>query len=166
MDAVNSALVGEQVGISFHPVFTVEEEATKRSWITKVEKALTPSSDPCCFTDITKLKEGSGQCVQHRVKCDLPRALDGFVCGFSCKDFSKANMQRGVRRGHDISRALTSPGKSADTMHGFLDVLDSCNPDFFWLRKWTSCWVRRTARRLTTCLPRHRRADTMCRHMW
>ena len=115
MDAVNSALVGEQVGISLHPVFTVEVEASKRSWISKVEKALTPSSDPCCFTDITKLKDGSGQCAQHRVKCDLPRALDGFVCGFSCKDLSE--MHR-------------CPGRSADTMHGFLDVLDSCNPDF------------------------------------
>ena len=98
--------------------------------ISKVEKALTPSSDPCCFTDITELKDGSGQCVQHHVKCYLPRALDGLVCGFSCKDFSKANVHRVVRRGHDISRADTYPGKSADTMHGFLDLLDSCNPDF------------------------------------
>ena len=133
MDAVNSAFVGEQVGISFQLVFTAEYEATKRSWMSKVEKALTPSSDPCCFTDITKLKDGSGQCVQHRATCDLPRVLDGFVCGFSCKDFSKANMQRGQRRGHDISRAQTSPGKSADTMHGFLDVMGRCNPDFVWL---------------------------------
>ena len=125
MDAVNSALVGEQVGISFHPVFTVEVEATKRSWISKVEKALHPSCDLCCFTDITKLKDGSGQCAQHRVKCHLPRALDGLVCGFSYKDFPKA-----MRRGHDISRAQTSPGKSADTMHGCLDVLGWCNPYF------------------------------------
>ena len=109
MDAVNSAFVGEQVGISFHPVFTVEVEAAKRSWISKVEKALTPANDPCCFTDITMLRDGSGQCAQHHGKCDLPRVLDGLVCGFSCKDFSKANVHRGVRRGHDMSRAQTSP---------------------------------------------------------
>ena len=46
MDAVNSALVCEEVGISFHPVFTVEVYATKRSRISKAENALAPSSDP------------------------------------------------------------------------------------------------------------------------
>ena len=72
-------------------------------------------------------------CAHHQKACELPRRLDGLIAGFSCKDFSRANKARKLFHGADIFTAEHSPGQSADTIRGLLQVLDTCPPDFFLL---------------------------------
>ncbi len=72
-------------------------------------------------------------CSIHKGHCELPKASHGAIGGISCKDFSK-NRRSGEQCSSDsIYLATTSPGKSAECMHGFISLLDTCPPDWFLL---------------------------------
>ena len=62
--------------------------------------------------------------TNHTGLCDLPSTLDFLVAGFSCKDFSKANHSKASKVLHNS----TSNGKTADTYHGMISVVDKCRP--------------------------------------
>lgn len=134
LDALQAALEKEDIGIQFDHAFFVEIDPVKQSWCADVHKCIAPEGGalcaPCAFTDISVFgNDALRHCVTCKGPC-APPAIDGFIAGFSCKDFARCNQNRKLRSGADIATAATSPGKSADTFNGVLQVLDSCNPQW------------------------------------
>jgi site-specific DNA-cytosine methylase len=140
LDALARSLKAEQVPIDFVAAFHIESDKSKRAWCCKVHEALHEQSlaqtfpRPCAFTDISVYADDRRRvCDLHkgvRASCEIPQFLDGFIAGFSCKDFARCNMNRKHRSGADIVGATTSPGKSADTLQGVFQVLDHSKPDW------------------------------------
>ena len=103
-------------------LFTCDIVETKRDW----EMELNPDDDCCCFVDAAHLAGTKAYCCRHNDNCPVP-GCNLLTVGTSCKDFSKANANRG-----NSSQALTdktSPGKSADTLQALWSYLDSHGPD-------------------------------------
>ena len=134
MDALTSGLAEEGIDVTFESAFLVEKDNDKRAFCMNVHSALGCSVSPCAFEDVATFCQPEGRyCAHHQKACELPRRLDGLIAGFSCKDFSRANKARKLFHGADVFTAEHSPGQSADTIRGLLQVLDTCPPDFFLL---------------------------------
>lgn len=144
MDVLQRTLAKEGIDISFETPFIVENNKEKIIWCTDVHKALAGEEGAaeghlCAFDDVSKFCSPEYRyCYTHKKNCELPLVVDGVIAGFSCKDFSRANKARKQFHGSDVSQALTSPGASAQTMHGVLQVLDKCVPDFSCSKMWTT----------------------------
>lgn len=134
VDALAAELQNQHIKVTFEVVFTCEIDKDKRTWCMDVQSRLQKGLRmPCCFHDVAGFEGGWGKCARHEASCRLPESLDGFVAGFSCKDFSRANPNKKALSRENVFQQLTTPGKSADTMHGVLDVLGVCMPDWLLL---------------------------------
>lgn len=135
LDALASALATHGCNLTFAVPFVSEIDATKRRWCTQVLDELEDKteSQACVFGDICGIVSGGSGCSQHKGGCRIPVALDGLVGGFSCKDFSRANQNRKQFNGIDLVRGTSSPGKTADTIKGILEILDHSPPDWLLL---------------------------------
>ena len=51
------------------------------------------------------------------------------VCGFSCKDFPRANQNRKAIANLDLSAATSSPGNTVDTLNGMLKIVVKVMPE-------------------------------------
>jgi site-specific DNA-cytosine methylase len=72
------------------------------------------------------------QCSTHNYSCPVPQIV-GAIGGISCKDFCR-NRLTGARCETDtVYLSAASPGRSADCMHGFTDLLETNPPDWFLL---------------------------------
>jgi site-specific DNA-cytosine methylase len=138
-DFVESSLHGEAVDVEFDWVFHCDIDPAKRSFADAVHAALKGVAPkdakagsnmarrcmPCSYGDVGALGDDEKRwCQTHIGRCRLPSKLDLLVAGFSCKDFSKANSSK-------VSKVLqnaTSNGKTADTYHGMITVVDECMP--------------------------------------
>lgn len=84
----------------------------------------------CVFDDVTKLVSKQSTCARHGgVCCEMPN-IDVLISGFSCKDLSKANPNRKNLLTQQVLAAESSPGKSADTLRGTLEVVEAKMPEF------------------------------------
>ena len=72
-------------------------------------------------------------CSIHKKACALPMPGHGAIGGISCKDFSKNRTTGQSCSSDSVYLASSSPGKSADCMHGFIALLDKAPPDWFLL---------------------------------
>ena len=137
LDALAGALGAHHCGLTFAVPYVCEIDPAKRRWCIEVQDILSKSpggaTDSCAYGDICGVVNGTTQCTRHSNHCLVPAVLDGFVGRFSCKDFSRANQNRKNCNGVDLVRGGTSPGKTADTIKGILDILDHSPPDWLLL---------------------------------
>ena len=83
----------------------------------------------CVYKDLPDA--AARKCSTHGNKnCPLPPNTHGAIGGISCRDFSK-NRTTGEKCPDSVYSASSSPGKSADCMHGFVGMLEVCPPDWF-----------------------------------
>ena len=120
-----AALAAEDVHLDFEHSFSCENNPGKQSWIRKVHDAMYGGTHSCVFDDAVTLATENRFCVAHIGKCALPARLDMLIAGFSCKDFSRCNMNRASFHGSDVFNAQRSPGASSDTMHAVLRAVDT-----------------------------------------
>jgi site-specific DNA-cytosine methylase len=136
VDSVQTAFEAEEVPMSINIAFAMEVEEQKLNWCRDVHKVLGHSA--CAFNDLRMVGNGFAgpDCAVHGRKCN-PGLLDGLVVGFSCKDFSKAATTSKVTKGagnqKHILASSSSPGKSADTLHGTIRLIDQTSPDWLLL---------------------------------
>jgi site-specific DNA-cytosine methylase len=128
LDALGEQMQAEKIQVKFQSAFFVELDKNKREWCSGVHARLACDEDPppCSFVDISSFvttNERTPACTKHNKPCSLPTEIDLLICGFSCKDFARCNSNRKMRSGLDIVGSASSPGKSADTMHGVLGIL-------------------------------------------
>ena len=130
--AVNEACVAEDVQVNFSAKFLCNIDNAKRAFSRKVHDCLYPLDEiPCAYHDLTTLHDDQVRsCDSHQQKaCPLPRLLDLLIGGISCKDFARCNNNKAVMHGAMIFNSTSTPGKSADTMHGFTRLLDMTYPE-------------------------------------
>lgn len=130
--AVNEACVAEDVQVNFTAKFLCEIDNAKRAFSRKVHESLSPLDEiPCAYHDLTTLHDDHMRtCGSHQQKaCPLPGLLDLLMGGISCKDFARCNSNKAVMHGAKIFNSTSTPGKSADTMHGFTRLLDMAYPE-------------------------------------
>ena len=133
LDALQNALGSERIDIAFKTAFFAEDAKDKKAWAYNVHKILAGNVDslfPCAYGDIRSVGDPKNSCLKCGTsKCGPPLVLDIFIIGFSCKDFARCNANRKLRAGSDITGAASSPGKSADSYHGLLHLLDTTPPE-------------------------------------
>ena len=71
-------------------MFSCEKDTRKQDFIRKVVHVLPGCEDACMFSDIGYMGAARADCVTHGRRCPI-RKSHMASCGFSCKDFSKAN---------------------------------------------------------------------------
>ena len=131
LDALSAAMKREGLDLGFEICFNCELRAEKRTWINDVHSALHPDKPvPCNFTDINELTTSARLCSVHGKRCRLPSALDGIIGGLSCKDYARCNSNK---PGGSVYQQASSPGRSADCMHGLLALVDSTHPEWLLL---------------------------------
>ena len=126
LDALSSAMNREGLDMGFEICLNCELRAEKRTWINDVHSALHPDKPaPCNFTDINALRTDARWCSVHGKRCSLPSALDGVIGGLSCKDYARCNSNKSSA---SVYQQASSPGRSADCMHGLMGLVDSTHP--------------------------------------
>ena len=108
------------------------QDKTKRGWCQRVVDVLEPDSEACIYDDITKISSGTAQCQRHGQCCPVEAQIDGLVVGFSCKDASKANPNRGKLAAKLLTGA-PSPGKTNDTIASTLELIENKLPEWILL---------------------------------
>ena len=98
-----------------------EQETPRYRW----EPPMDESSMPCIYKDICEVGQAEARCWIHGASCRVP-SVDLLILGTSCKDMSKANVNRG--RQDLVLEQRSSKGGSADTFQGFLKYLDAHRP--------------------------------------
>ena len=132
IDALGSALVDQAVPINFRTSFCCESVEGRRKWCQAVVDKLHPGSDTCVYNDITTLMGSASHCTRHGQACQVEEHFDGCIVGFSCKDASKANPNRG-KLAASVLTTPTSAGGTNDTIHGALKVIDQRLPEWLLL---------------------------------
>ena len=139
LDTLQAALETESIDIAFEHIFYCEKVENKRDrWCKKVHSVIAGTEVdallPCAFTDCEQLGTPSARCTMHTKKhaectCRLPSHLCLLIAGISCKDFSRANMNKGqYSQGNTgIFNAQHTPGGSAQTMHAVLALVSKIN---------------------------------------
>jgi len=146
--AVESSCRHEQVNVGFNCSFFCELDKAKREWSKHVHHFLAQlkesvacafqtslsndeTREACAFDDLTQLKDPNKRtCYAHKLtRCALPPTTDIAIGGLSCKDFARCNANKGKLNGSDIYNSASTPGKSADCMRGFLDLIDTSPPE-------------------------------------
>ena len=139
LDTLQTALETESIDITFEHIFYCEKVENKRDrWCKKVHSVIAGTEVeallPCAFTDCEQLGTPSARCTMHTKKhaectCTLPSHLCLLIAGISCKDFSRANMNKGqYSQGNTgIFNAQHTPGGSAQTMHAVLALVSKIN---------------------------------------
>jgi hypothetical protein len=126
--ALEDALALEGVDIHLRHMFNCDINKDKREFANRVHLALEPASELTCnYDNLVTLGHGGRNCSVHSKSCPLPESVDMLTGGLSCKDFARCRMDR--LAGGVIYRSSSSPGRSADCMHGFLDLIDVLPPD-------------------------------------
>ena len=126
LKALEGAFSKESIDISFEIVANCECVKEKRAWIAGLHDILDPETPtPCNFEDLKHVSDDRmRRCGTHGGRaCPLPENVDGILAGLSCKDLSRANTSKGKMVGSALWNAETSPGKSADCVHGFLNLV-------------------------------------------
>lgn len=130
LHAVNEALANEDIPVSLRSEFICEVDVAKRAFARKIHELLFPIEEACAFHDLTTLHDDSTRrCDTHLKPCKLPDFLDVLIGGISCKDFARCNLNKAKMHGAKIFNAASTPGRSADTMHGFTRLLDLTYPE-------------------------------------
>ncbi len=106
--------------VKFQHIFSCEIDGEKAAWIARVH-----TDDTCIFKDVCHLGQQKAWCWRHGKECAVKRA-DWYIAGFSCKDFSSANRNRGSHG--TLLNGRTSTGGSADTFWGCLSYIASAAP--------------------------------------
>ena len=104
LDALQTALQAEGIDVVFDNLFYCEKHDRKRDyWCKKVHQVLSGKADekylPCAFHDCEVLGTIKAKCTMHTKQstpCTLPSHIGLLIAGFSCKDFSRAIMYKGV----------------------------------------------------------------------
>ena len=81
----------------------------------------------CIFSDAAEVHKRWLPCAIHKKSCPV-RPVQGAVAGVRRKDFSKANPKRHIAKNQSVLKTATSPGGSAQTMHGLLQLIESNQP--------------------------------------
>ncbi len=124
--AINECMANEGIQSTLELDFVSEIDPQKQKWGLDVTTNL-GWTDCCVHGDITKICGGASTCLRHKQHCVVPNTLDVLVSGFSCKDLSKTNPNRNATV---LSSQTQSAGRSADTYHGTLQVIDQTMPEF------------------------------------
>lgn len=137
VDAVEKAIAKQGVPFKFECACICEIDDVKRKRCINIHMALTESIvPPCSFKDLTTIADAGGRHCDAHPRCTkpLPKVPDGIISGTSCKDFAKANPNRktttGVFNASNPDADTTSPGKSADCIHGLLKLIDASPPEW------------------------------------
>jgi site-specific DNA-cytosine methylase len=126
LESLQRAFGQDSIPIGFSYPFFVECDKAKAKFCANVHDCYSVEGQalPTRLADISTF-------AVDAPKHGVPVSLQGFIAGFSCKDFSKCNVHRkDAAGGGGILAAASSPGKSADTFAGVLQVLDTCPPDW------------------------------------
>ena len=139
LDSLQHALKAEDMDITFEHSFYCEKHDRKRDvWCKKVHKIISGTDIanllPCAFTDCEVLGTSKATCTMHKKQspvcnCTIPDWLSMLVAGFSCKDLSRANQNKGALQGADLWNALQTPGGSAQTMHAVVNLVKATQID-------------------------------------
>ena len=133
---MNAAFKREGVAIEVVVPFGVEIDDRKSEWGMMVHDRIRGGgvrADTCAYKDVSKMAPERGDakglyCRRHKKICML-ESTNGICAGFSCKDFSRFNINRS--KAAKVFGAETSAGRSADTMWGVLDLIAMAH--FDWL---------------------------------
>ena len=129
--AVQQAMQDESVDVNFETPMCCDIHKDKRQWAREVHTAFDKTATPCTYTDISTLCDDDRRhCDAHSRCCPLPARVDVLIGGLSCKDYSKNNTVKGRLKGAELYNSGTSPGKSADCMHGFMALIDRAPPEW------------------------------------
>lgn len=136
-EAAHFLLMGA-LGAEAPASFACEKVKGKQAFIANVVQRATRSSH-CIFDEMADLPSGVGICYVHtpssRQPCTVGMDCDVFVCGFSCKDFSRLNashsaeerrrvLEEGIGSTGSTFRALRAHVKRARPAVLFLENVD------------------------------------------
>ena len=125
---LQDALVAEGSDITFDTVFNCDLQKDKRAFANRVHAALHPSCPtPCNYDNLVTLATADRHCDVHNAACPVPSNLDIAIGGLSCRDFARCRNDK--QKGADVYRSASSPGRSADCMHGFNALVDHMSPE-------------------------------------
>ena len=99
--------------------FTCESNTAKQRFLQKTIHPST-SSQPCLFSDLTRLGSGCGKCIVHDAECAVPKSSDILVGGISCKTVSKAV---GLSHQEALDLILSGEGSAGSTLRGLLELV-------------------------------------------
>ena len=109
-------------GRSAHAAFACEKIKSKRTFYRNVVEPHL-AAPACCFEELNDLRLGAARCEAHGRSCAVPRGCDLFVCGFSCKDFSKlSGTFNAQERANILKQALGSSGRTFRDVRDHLQV--------------------------------------------
>ncbi len=115
----------ESQGCDARVAFTCESVARKRQfYVDHVHPNV--GGTTCVFDDIVRLSDGETWCHPHARKCAVPGASDFFVCGFSCKDLSRASSKRTMEAKQSLLSSGT--GTSGHTFQGLVSHVALARP--------------------------------------
>ena len=102
--------------------FACEKVKGKQAFIANVVQSRMTGQKSCIFEDMSDLLTGAGMCYHHKgERCEVPSTSDIFVCGFSCKDFSKLNSSHGSdARARILTEGIGSSGGTFRALLGHI----------------------------------------------
>jgi site-specific DNA-cytosine methylase len=135
---INDAFKRENISIDVVIPFAIEVDDRKADWGMQVHDRIKGNgarADTCAYKDVSKMAPERGDpkglhCRRHNRICGMDDT-NGLCVGFSCKDFSRFNVNRA--KTPKVFAAETSSGKSADTMWGVIDLIAMAHFDWILL---------------------------------
>jgi site-specific DNA-cytosine methylase len=111
-----------------HASFSCEKVKFKRHFYRSVVEPHLANVG-CCFEEMGELGSGCARCEVHAQSCPVPRGDDLFVCGFSCKDFSRLSGKFSADDRQNILQ--NASGSSGRTFRDLRDHLHLAKPKTF-----------------------------------
>ena len=125
LSALAGALKSNKIDVKFSQRWACESDPVKQSWL----KLLHRESNICIFQDAKDMAGSSrrAQCVSHGRCCSV-QAVDCFMVGFSCKEFSRANTSSSVPKAQLLKTGVG--GSSVETYKCMMAHIGFYKPRF------------------------------------
>lgn len=126
MAEVSWVYLHKMFSLPAHVAFSCENVKWKQRFLEAVLHDKIKLVPGCIFADLCRLHRGVARCEVHNCDCDVPKKSQIFVCGFSCKDFSRKNSSISKQQRQNILSA--HGGSSGSTFSGVIGHVHQARP--------------------------------------